>query len=80
MQLLIRIPYTGRLFVKAAAAKGIYEYVIARTKYIDAVFRQSLSDRVSQILIFGAGFDTRALRFQDEARQTKIFELDAAAT
>lgn len=80
MQLLIRIPYTGRLFLRIAAAKGIYEYVIARTKYIDAVFRQSLSDRVSQILIFGAGFDTRALRFQDEARQTRIFELDAAAT
>jgi methyltransferase (TIGR00027 family) len=80
MQLLIRIPYTGRLFLRVAAAKGIYEYVIARTKYIDTVFRESLSDRFSQILIFGAGFDTRALRFQDEAQQTRIFELDAAAT
>ena len=80
MRLLFRIPFTGRLFLTAVAAKGIYEYVIARTKYIDAVFRQSLSDRFSQILIFGAGFDTRALRFQDEARQTRIFELDAAAT
>jgi methyltransferase (TIGR00027 family) len=80
MRLLIRVPFTAKLFLMVAAAKGIYEYVIARTKYIDAVFRQSLSDKFSQILLFGAGFDTRALRFQEEARQTRIFELDAPAT
>jgi len=80
VMLLIRIPFAGRLFLKALAAKGIYEYVISRTKYIDAVFRQALSDRFTQILIFGAGFDTRALRFQEKARQTRIFELDAPST
>ena len=80
MRFLIHIPFVGRLLLKVFAAKGIYEYVIARTKYIDDVFRQALSDQFSQILLFGAGFDTRALRFQGEARQTKIFELDAPAT
>ena len=80
LRVLIHIPFAGRLFLKVFATKGIYEYVIARTKYIDAVFRQALSDRFSQVLIFGSGFDTRALRFQEEARQAKIFELDAPAT
>ena len=80
IRLLLRIPFTGRLFLRIAAAQGIYEYVIARTQYIDAVFRQALSNQFPQILIFGAGFDTRALRFQKEARQTRIFELDAPAT
>jgi methyltransferase (TIGR00027 family) len=80
LMLLIRIPFAGRLFLNILAARGIYEYVIARTKYIDAVFRQALSDRFTQILIFGAGFDTRAMRFQQEARQTRIFELDAPST
>ena len=80
MRLLIHIPFVGRLLIRVFMAKGIYEYVIARTKYIDAVFRQALSDQFSQILLFGAGFDTRALRFQEEARQTKIFELDAPPT
>jgi len=80
MRLLIHIPFVGRLLLKLFAAKGIYEYVIARTKYIDDVFRQALSDQFSQIIIFGAGFDTRALRFQGEVGQTKIFELDAPAT
>ena len=40
----MHIPFTGKLFLRVPAAKGIYEYVIARTKYIDAVFRQPLSD------------------------------------
>jgi len=80
LRLLIYIPFFGRLLLRIFAAKGTYEYVIARTKYIDAVFRQVLPEEFSQILIFGSGFDTRALRFQEEARQTKIFELDAQAT
>jgi len=80
LRFLIHIPFVGRLLIRALTAKGIYEYVIARTKYIDAVFRQALSDQFSQILIFGTGFDTRALRFQEEARQTKIFEMDAPPT
>ncbi len=58
----------------------MYEYVIARTKYIDTVFKEALAERFNQILIFGAGFDTRALRFQEIGRKTKIFELDAAVT
>jgi methyltransferase (TIGR00027 family) len=77
---LIHLPSVGRLLLKIFTAKGIYEYVIARTKYIDSVFRQALSDRFSQILLFGAGFDTRALRFHEEARQTMIFEMDAPLT
>jgi methyltransferase (TIGR00027 family) len=80
LRLLIRIPFAGRLLLKVFATKGSYEYVIARTKYIDAVFSEALSDRFSQILLFGAGFDTRALRLQGKARQTRIFELDASAT
>jgi methyltransferase (TIGR00027 family) len=80
LRLLVRIPGAGRLFTRVFMAKGIYEYIIARTKYIDAVFRQALDDGFEQVLIFGAGFDTRALRFQAEARRTRIFELDAPPT
>jgi methyltransferase (TIGR00027 family) len=77
---LLRIPRVGRLFIHAAAAKGMYEYVIARTKYIDSVFKEALTNGFDQILIFGAGFDTRALRFQNIAGGTKIFELDVPIT
>jgi methyltransferase (TIGR00027 family) len=80
VMMLVRIPFAGRLFLGMFATKGIYEYVISRTKYIDALFKQALSDQFSQILIFGAGFDTRALRFQENRGQTRIFELDAPST
>lgn len=78
--LTIRIPFVARAFLRLFAAKGIYEYVIARTKYIDAVYEECLSNGFIQIVIFGAGFDTRALRFQGEAGQARIFELDSPAT
>jgi methyltransferase (TIGR00027 family) len=59
---------------------GMYEYVIARTKYIDSIFKKAIQDEFDQILIFGAGFDSREIRFADLNKKTKIFELDAAAT
>jgi methyltransferase (TIGR00027 family) len=62
------------------APKGIYEYVIARTKYIDAAFKQALADGFDQVLVFGAGFDTRALRFHSVAGDATIFELDVPIT
>jgi methyltransferase (TIGR00027 family) len=62
------------------AARGMYEYVIARTKYIDAVFREAFANGFDQILLFGAGFDTRALRFESISGRTKFFELDVPVT
>ncbi|HVN81932.1 MAG TPA: SAM-dependent methyltransferase [Terriglobia bacterium] len=76
----LHIPPVRRLFTKIAAPKGIYEYVIARTKYIDAVFKQALVEQFDQALIFGAGFDTRGLRFKEAIRKTRVFELDVPLT
>jgi len=69
-----------RVFLQVAAPQGIYEYTIARTKYIDAIVREVLAEGFDQVLIFGAGFDTRALRFRAEAGETKMFELDVPIT
>jgi methyltransferase (TIGR00027 family) len=80
MKLFLSISLARRLFTRVAAPKGIYEYVIARTKYIDASFRQALAEQFDQILIFGAGFDTRALRLQGGMGKTRVFELDAPLT
>jgi len=51
----------------------MYQYVIARTKYTDAAFRQVLANDFGQIVLFGAGFDTRALRIRDESGRTQVF-------
>jgi methyltransferase (TIGR00027 family) len=77
---LIHISFFRNLLLRFLAPLGVYEYVIARTKYIDAVFEKALADRFDQILLFGAGYDTRALRFQEKAQHTRIFELDELHT
>jgi methyltransferase (TIGR00027 family) len=58
----------------------MYEYVLARTKVMDAEFISALQADFDQIVLLGAGFDTRALRFTDLNRGTRIFELDIATT
>jgi methyltransferase (TIGR00027 family) len=80
LKLLLYIPPFRRFFIQVMAPKGVYEYTIARTKYIDAVFKEVLTEGFDQVLIFGAGFDTRSLRFQTQAGDTKIFELDVPVT
>lgn len=77
---LLHLSLVRKFFARMAAPKGIYEYVIARTKYIDAVFKDAVKASVDQILIFGAGFDTRALRFQESMKHTMVFELDVPVT
>jgi methyltransferase (TIGR00027 family) len=59
---------------------GTYEYVIARTKFFDEVFKQALAENYHQIVFLGAGYDTRPYRFKDSIKQTEIFELDVPTT
>ena len=80
VRVLFHVPLFRRFFVRILAPRGIYEYVIARTKYVDSAFEKALAEGFDQILLFGAGFDTRALRFHTEAQNTRIFELDAPVT
>jgi len=58
----------------------LYGYFIARTAFIDHVFKESIRNRIPQIIFLGAGYDSRPYRFCDQLGETKIFELDAPAT
>jgi methyltransferase (TIGR00027 family) len=61
--------------------KGIYPYVIARTKYIDTVFEDSIKNGFGQVLIMGAGFDSRAIRFtRSKESKVKVYETDTGYT
>jgi len=79
-KLLLKSRWLFKLFRQRFFPKGIYEYVIARTKYFDAVFTEALEHGFDQIVIFGAGFDSRALRFSKFNKGTRVFELDAPIT
>ena len=80
IRFLLRIPMAWRLIDRLFVPEGIYEYVIARTKYIDEVLAGALDDGFGQVLVFGAGFDTRGLRFRASMDKAEAFELDSAVT
>lgn len=60
--------------------KGIYQYVIARTKYLDNVFIESVKKGIDQVVILGAGFDSRAIRLLDKKDSVKVYEIDINTT
>ena len=55
---------------------GTYEWVAARTFFFDEVFEKAAEDKMAQIVIMGAGFDTRAYRFHDSLGDSVVYELD----
>ena len=59
---------------------GGFEYVLARTAFFDQQLLNALEKGAKQLVILGAGFDTRAYRFADQCSQCKIIELDIAST
>jgi methyltransferase (TIGR00027 family) len=79
-RLVVILPPLRRFFIKKFIAPGIYEYVLARTKIMDSEFIHALETDFPQIVLLGAGFDTRALRFADLNQGTRIFELDIETT
>jgi len=78
--LLIKVGAIRRIYKNKLSPKGIYEYVIARTKFIDAIFRNAVTNGFDQVLILGAGFDSRGIRFLKDDSTMKVFELDAPVT
>ena len=66
--------------IKKAIPKGMFEYVISRTKYFDAIFIEALKRNIGQVVFLGAGFDSRPYRFNELLDTTMIFEVDTEAT
>jgi methyltransferase (TIGR00027 family) len=74
---LSRIPPIRLLVNKIIQNKipGAFSSGIARTKYIDDLLQYSINHGVKQILILGAGFDTRGLRL-GFLRNVPVIEID----
>ncbi len=58
---------------------GVWEFLTARDRYIDDYLQACLDDGVAQVVILGAGFDSRAYRFE-ALRRLKVYEVDHPAT
>lgn len=55
-------------------------YVNARTHHIDARFEEAAAQGSTQVVVLGAGFDSRAYRFHDRYPKLRFFEVDLPAT
>jgi methyltransferase (TIGR00027 family) len=62
-----------------APGVGAIEFITARERYIDVFLKACLSEGLDQVVILGAGFDTRAYRVAG-IEQTRVFEVDHPTT
>ncbi len=60
-------------------APGAAAYILLRERYIDDFLKAQLVQGLGQVVILGAGYDTRAFRIPG-IEKTRVFELDESAT
>jgi len=60
-------------------APGAVAFIVTRERYIDDFLKAELSEGLDQVVILGAGFDTRAYRIAG-IEKTRVFEIDQPAT
>lgn len=58
---------------------GAANSLVARVRYFDDIVRSSVDDGLEQLVILGAGYDTRAYRIEG-LKKIKVFEADHPAT
>jgi methyltransferase (TIGR00027 family) len=53
---------------------------VGRTKHVDAALVEALQDGAKQVVVLGAGLDTRGFRFQDRLKGVRFLEVDYGPT
>ena len=61
-------------------ANAGYFFVNARTRYIDEALARAVTEGATQVVVLGAGYDSRAYRFHDANPKVVFFEVDLPAT
>ena len=79
---LVKVPLLRRLAPRVAETllPGSYWFEMARVKHMDGVLRKEIAAGAQQVVILGAGFDSRAYRFADRLAGTPTFEVDHPVT
>jgi methyltransferase (TIGR00027 family) len=64
--------------LRERGGRGLFSWITARTHFFDDVVLGALADGITQVVILGAGYDARALRFRTAG--VTFFEVDHPAT
>ena len=80
IRFMMQFPFMRNLTIQQtdAVAKGIYSAQVCRTRYIDEVVQAAIARGIKQLVILGAGYDTRPYRLP-EMKSVKVFEVDLPA-
>lgn len=65
---------------RASLSPALTTYVLVRHRYMDDALRAALDRGVEQVLVLGAGYDSRAFRFAEALDGRPIYELDFPST
>jgi methyltransferase (TIGR00027 family) len=71
---------TADAWASLGVRRGFAQAVHVRTRHIDAVFEESLASGVSQVVILGAGLDSRPYRYATRLAAARVFEVDFPPT
>jgi len=61
------------------AGPGVMGFLVARARYMDDYLQSCIEEGLEQLVILGAGYDSRAYRFE-QLKSRKVFEVDHPAT
>jgi methyltransferase (TIGR00027 family) len=72
----------GKLFAGLAERNGpgVMGFMTARCRYMDDYLKECLSGGIGQLVILGAGLDSRAYRIGELKGRAQVFEVDHPAT
>jgi methyltransferase (TIGR00027 family) len=74
------VRFFDRLGYSEKRGPGVMGFLTVRERHIDEYLKTRLADGVQQVVILGAGYDSRAYRFEEFKRSVKVFEVDHPAT
>lgn len=77
-ELLSRSPEMAKIIMEhfERLYPGVYNSSVARVRYFDDFVRTSADKGLEQLVILGAGYDTRAYRIEKLKENVKVYEVD----
>jgi methyltransferase (TIGR00027 family) len=73
------VRFFDRLGYSEVKGPGVMGFLVARDRHIDEFLKRQLSQNIEQVVILGAGLDSRAYRI-DALNKIKVFEVDHPAS
>jgi len=67
-----------RRYIQTHLPDKLFDYIVSRTNYIDSVWHKAIKNGINQVVILGAGYDSRGLRL--DTTEVCVFEVDKLVT